>query len=79
LKNHQKVWFTCGVYRAVHLELVSSFSTDGFLQSLRRFIALKGRPAIIYSDCGTNCEGAAKLLKNDDCRLGQDKHRVSCP
>jgi len=46
LKNRQKVWFvvfTFGVYRAVHLKIVSSLSTYGFLESLRRFIARRGR------------------------------------
>ncbi|GFT82340.1 integrase catalytic domain-containing protein [Trichonephila clavipes] len=33
------VLFTCATYRAVHLELTSSLSTDAFLLSLRRFIA----------------------------------------
>ncbi len=57
LKDNSKVWivlFTCAVYRAVHLELVASLSTVGFLQSLRRFVARRGRPPVIYSDNGTN-------------------------
>lgn len=44
--------FTCAVYRAVHLELVTSLSTEGFLEALRRFIARRGRPSVIYSDNG---------------------------
>ncbi|KAF2903363.1 hypothetical protein ILUMI_02830, partial [Ignelater luminosus] len=42
LKENQKGWiclFTCAVYRTVHLELVTSLSTDAFLEVLRRFIA----------------------------------------
>ncbi|CAG7832496.1 unnamed protein product [Allacma fusca] len=46
------VVFTCAVYRALHLELVPSFSTESFLQSLRRFVARRGRPTIIYTDNG---------------------------
>ena len=50
--------FTCAVYRAVHLELVSSLSTESFLQALRRFISRRGRPMTIYSDNATNFSGA---------------------
>ncbi|OXA50438.1 uncharacterized protein LOC110854180 [Folsomia candida] len=61
LKGGQKAWFvvfTCAVYRAVHLELVTSLSTEAFLQSLRRFVSRRGRPSVIFSDNGTNFEGA---------------------
>ncbi|GBM93331.1 hypothetical protein AVEN_217333-1 [Araneus ventricosus] len=57
LKNKTKCWavlFTCAVYRAVHIELVTSLSTDSFILALRRFISRRGRPATIYSDNGTN-------------------------
>lgn len=66
LKNQQKAWiciFTCAVTRAVHLELISSLSTDDFLQALKRFIARRGRPARIYSDQGTNFIGANNLFQ----------------
>ncbi|XP_035233021.1 uncharacterized protein LOC118204838 [Stegodyphus dumicola] len=69
LKNGGKAWivlFTCAVYRAIHLELVNSlstdFSTDTFLLALRRFVARRGRPRIIYSDNGTNFRGASNDL-----------------
>jgi hypothetical protein len=69
LKGGMKSWFvvyTCAVYRAVHLELVTSLSTDAFVLSLRRFIARRGRPKVIYSDNGTNFEGAHNLLRRLD-------------
>jgi len=65
LNANKKVWFTvfmCAVVRAVHLELVSSLSTEAFLLSLRRFIACRGRPKTIYSDNGTNFVGSDNLL-----------------
>lgn len=65
LKDGTKSWvvlLTCAVYRAVHLELVSSLSTDAFLEALRRFIARRGRPAIMYCDNGTNFTGASNVL-----------------
>lgn len=61
-KDFQKVWvclFTCAVYRAVHFELISSLSTDAFLQGFRRFIGRRGRPSIVYCDNATNFTGAS--------------------
>ncbi|KAI5754867.1 hypothetical protein M8J77_012174 [Diaphorina citri] len=56
----KKVWivlFTCAVYRAIRLEVVSSLSTDSFVQAFRRFCSKNGRPKICYSDQGTNLVG----------------------
>ncbi|GFY26472.1 integrase catalytic domain-containing protein [Trichonephila clavipes] len=61
LRDGKKAWillFTCAVYRAIHLELIQNFSTNGFLLGFRRFIARRGKPKIIYSDNGTNFTGA---------------------
>ncbi|GFW59340.1 integrase catalytic domain-containing protein [Trichonephila clavipes] len=74
LKTGEKVWitlFTCAVYRALHLELVNALSSDAFLLALRRFIARRGRPRIIYCDYGTNFRGAF----NDLAKL--DWHKIS--
>ena len=49
--------------KAVHLELVSDLSTDAFITLLRRFIARRGKPALILSDQGSNFVGAARELK----------------
>ncbi|CAB0005219.1 unnamed protein product [Nesidiocoris tenuis] len=65
-KKHWICLFTCGVYRAVHLELISSQSTDSFLLALRRFTNRRGRPQIIYSDQGTNFVGADNAFKSLD-------------
>ncbi|GFX25680.1 integrase catalytic domain-containing protein [Trichonephila clavipes] len=61
LNVEEKVWivlYTCAIYHALHLELVSSLLTDAFLLSFRRFVARRGRPRIIYSDNGSNFRGA---------------------
>ncbi|GFV58540.1 integrase catalytic domain-containing protein [Trichonephila clavipes] len=74
LKTGEKVWitlFTCAVYRALHLELVNALSSDAFLLALRRFIARRGRPRIIYCDNGTNFRCAF----NDLAKL--DWHKIS--
>lgn len=56
--------FVCMATRAAHLELVSSLSTNAFLAALDRFIARRGCPAAIYSDCGTNFVGANRHLRD---------------
>ncbi|GBN58191.1 hypothetical protein AVEN_159183-1 [Araneus ventricosus] len=69
LRGGSKAWivlFTCAVYRAVHLELVSSLSTESFMQALRRFWARRGRGSTLYTDNGTNFVGAANALKSLD-------------
>jgi hypothetical protein len=69
LKSSKKVWvvvFTCALYRAVHLQLVTSLRTKTFLSALRNFIRVHGRPITIYSDNGTNFHGANNLFKTID-------------
>lgn len=55
--------FICMSVKAVHLEVVSDLTTDAFLAALDRFVARRGIPSNIYSDCGTNYVGAARQLK----------------
>ncbi|XP_072392165.1 uncharacterized protein [Diabrotica undecimpunctata] len=55
--------FVCLATRAVHVELISSLSTEAFLLTLKRFIARRGNPSIIFSDNGTNFLGAKNQLK----------------
>jgi len=55
--------FVCFVTKAVHLEIVSDLSTTAFLNSLKRFIARRGKCISIYSDNGTNFVGANNALK----------------
>ncbi|UYV72138.1 hypothetical protein LAZ67_9001944 [Cordylochernes scorpioides] len=65
LEDGQKVWFVifiCGVYRAVHLELVTSLSTEALVGAVERFVARRGCPAVIYSDNGTNLVGLRNEL-----------------
>ena len=67
--------FTCFTTRAVHIEKLSTLSSDSLINSLRRFIARRGCPRSIYSDNGTNLTGAYNELKLalktlDQCALG---------
>ncbi|XP_055928014.1 uncharacterized protein LOC129959216 [Argiope bruennichi] len=69
LRDNKKSWaclFTCAVCRTVHIELVTSLSTQSVLLALRRFIARRGRCSIIYCDNGSNFVGASNLLSKLD-------------
>lgn len=55
--------FVCMVTKAVHLELVTSLSTEAFIMTLKRFIARRGNPEVIFSDNATNFVGAKNQLK----------------
>ncbi|XP_062713430.1 uncharacterized protein LOC134290331 [Aedes albopictus] len=65
-RRHAKRWvalFTCLTIRAVHLEVAHSLSTESCITCFRRFIARRGAPLEVYSDNGTNFQGAEKLLR----------------
>jgi transposase len=49
--------------RAVHLELIKNLETTSFIPCLKRLIARRGRPRIIYSDNGATFVKASKWLK----------------
>lgn len=57
--------FVCFTTKAIHLEFVSSLSTETFLAALKRFIARRGKPYKIYSDQGTNFVGANNTLNKE--------------
>ncbi|XP_061709219.1 uncharacterized protein LOC133519245 [Cydia pomonella] len=56
--------FVCLRYKCLHLEAVSTLSTDSFILSLRRFISRRGRPCEIFCDNGRNFVGAAKEISD---------------
>lgn len=61
-----KVWgivFCCMVSRAMHTDLVSDQSAEGFLLAYQRFTALRGHPRKLWSDPGKNFVGARPALK----------------
>lgn len=54
--------FICMTVKAIHLEVVSSMTTDAFLGAFKRFISRRGVPSDVFSDNGTNFVGANREL-----------------
>ncbi|GFS89970.1 uncharacterized protein TNCV_507001 [Trichonephila clavipes] len=52
--------FICFCTKATHLEVVSDLTTEAFLACLRRFIARRSKPSVIWSDNATNFKGIKK-------------------
>ncbi|GFW45723.1 integrase catalytic domain-containing protein [Trichonephila clavipes] len=78
-KSKQKAWivlFTCAVFRAVHLELITSLNTTDFIQAMSRFIARRGRISVMYSDNGTNFTGLNNALRQLDWTTIESEFRV---
>ena len=62
-RSRKKVWgiiFSCTVSRAVYIDLTEDYSTDSILQTLRRFVSIRGCPGEIQSDQGSQLVAAAK-------------------
>ncbi|XP_039309629.1 uncharacterized protein LOC113004665 [Solenopsis invicta] len=68
--------FVCMSVKAVHLELVSDLSSEGFIAALRRFVARRGMPAHIHSDNGSNFVGANNQLKELYALFNSEQHQT---
>ena len=72
--------FTCSLSRAVHLELLPSPETGKFIACLKRFIARRGRPRVVYSDNGGTFIKTNKWLRQlrkDECHQSLlDEHEI---
>ena len=54
--------YTCLTTRAVHIEMTYNLTTDAFIHSLRKFMAIRGPVRLIRCDNGTNFVGANQEL-----------------
>ncbi|CAD6210186.1 GSCOCG00010884001-RA-CDS [Cotesia congregata] len=64
--------FVCFSTSAIHLKVVSDYSTEGFLKAFRRFVSRRGICKTLHSDCGTNFKGADKELRHMQRLLAND-------
>lgn len=55
--------FICMATKALHIEVVTSLSTESFIMTFKRFISRRGNPSVVYSDNATNFLGARNQLK----------------
>ena len=65
-KGENKVYiclYTCGLTRAVHLEVVSDLNLETFLQAFCRFVSRKSLPRLMLSDNASTYVAAAKDLE----------------
>ncbi|KYN03201.1 PREDICTED: uncharacterized protein LOC108773617 [Cyphomyrmex costatus] len=55
--------FVCFATSAVHLELVTDYSSDAFIAAYKRFVSRRGICTTLTSDCGTTLKGADSELR----------------
>lgn len=55
--------FVCFATSAVHIEVVTDYTTEAFIAAYKRFTGRRGVCATLQSDCGTNFVGADKALR----------------
>ncbi|GFY41450.1 integrase catalytic domain-containing protein [Trichonephila inaurata madagascariensis] len=71
VKNSKEKFYillcTCAVTRALHLELVTSLTTETFLLAFRIFISRRGLCTVIYSDNAKTFKRAEIELRRLDC------------
>ena len=64
---NSKCWavlFTCLTTRAIHIEVIESMDASCFINTLRRFLTLRGPAVQLHSDCGTNLVGVRNELRS---------------
>ena len=62
----KKVWgliIDCIATRAVHLDITEDYSAEAFLETLRKFVSLRGSPNIIHCDKGSQLMAASDDVK----------------
>ncbi|XP_071581073.1 uncharacterized protein [Temnothorax nylanderi] len=69
--------FVCFSTSAIHLEVVSDYSSEGFIAAFRRFAARRGIAQTVYSDCGTTFIGADAALKKMFVQDAQEHQRIA--
>jgi hypothetical protein len=67
------VLFNCMFSRAIHLDVATDQDTEAFLQVIRRFIAIRGSPVLIWSDIGSQLVAAEKELRQALSKLNKQE------
>ena len=64
-----KVWpivFGCHLTGALHIELSWTYGCDAFMVAYNNFTSIRGAPATVYTDKGTQLTKAAKFIAKED-------------
>jgi len=69
--------FVCLVTRAVHIELVSDYTTSAFIAAFERFSSRRGPPTVVFSDNGTNFKGAEREIATRIKELSEDDNMLN--
>ncbi|XP_029166951.1 uncharacterized protein LOC114937603 [Nylanderia fulva] len=64
--------FICLTTKAMHLELVSDYSSPTFIAAYQRFVSRRGLPQSMYSDNGTTFHGANRELSEAHAKAIRD-------
>lgn len=51
------------IVKVAHIEVVLDLSINAFIAALHQFVSHSGLPSDIFSDCGTNFQGANRELR----------------
>ncbi|GBP02976.1 hypothetical protein EVAR_69127_1 [Eumeta japonica] len=67
-RRKEKRWgalFTCLTVRAIHIEIAHSLDTSSCVMCINNFMARRGSPREIYTDCGTNFKAVSKIFSGE--------------
>ncbi|XP_018349963.1 PREDICTED: uncharacterized protein LOC108753119 [Trachymyrmex septentrionalis] len=73
--NSQKAYitlFVCLTTKALHLELVSDYTSPTFIAAYQRFVSRRRLPTSMYSDNGTTFHGVDRELSNEHAKAIRD-------
>ncbi|XP_070517916.1 uncharacterized protein [Cardiocondyla obscurior] len=69
--------FVCLATSALHIEVVTDYSTDAFIAAFKRFTGRRGICATLLSDCGTNFVGADAELRRMFDNSSEELHKLA--
>lgn len=69
--------FVCLATSAIHLEVVTDYTTEAFIAAYKRFTGRRGICATLRSDCGTNFVGADAELKRQFESSSKELHELA--
>ncbi|XP_011687752.1 PREDICTED: uncharacterized protein LOC105449960 [Wasmannia auropunctata] len=70
--------FVCLTTKAIHLELVTDYSSITFIAVYQRFVSRRGLPQSMYSDNGTTFKGADRELSQAHAKAIRDPNFLNC-